>query len=203
MFRKIKQFIKSLRKIRVSGRNNIVKVNCKIKNGFLYVSGSNNKIIIPSSCKFNNAEIHIEGDNNTLLLAEKVRLLGPVKIKMQGNATLELNENCGIRGVDFEVKDGLISIGELCMFSYGITIRNHDSHKVFKINDTTPCNNACDIKLGKHVWICQNASILKGVNIGDDSIVAYGAIVTKGCQSNSILAGNPAKVVKTNIFWDY
>ena len=64
-------------------------------------------------------------------------------------------------------------------------------------------NHPKDIILGNHVWIGKNATILKGVTIGHDSIIAMGSVVTKSCEPNSIRAGNPAKVVKTDITWDY
>jgi len=53
------------------------------------------------------------------------------------------------------------------------------------------------IKIGDNVWIGWNSTILKGVVIGDNSIVAAGSVVTSGFYpANSIIAGNPAKVVK-------
>jgi len=55
------------------------------------------------------------------------------------------------------------------------------------------------IVIGRNVWIGSFARVCKGVNIGDNSIVAANAVVTKDVPPNSIVAGNPAKVVKTNI----
>lgn len=55
------------------------------------------------------------------------------------------------------------------------------------------------INIGKNVWIGQNVRINKGVTIGDNSIVAAGAVVTKDVPKNSIVAGNPGKIVKTDI----
>lgn len=46
-----------------------------------------------------------------------------------------------------------------------------------------------------------NAIILKGVHIGNNSIIAAGAVVTKDVPKNSIVAGVPAKVIKNNITW--
>lgn len=55
------------------------------------------------------------------------------------------------------------------------------------------------VVIGKNVWIGDNVRIQKGVTIGDNSIIAANSIVTKDVPSNSIAAGNPARIVKTNI----
>ena len=55
------------------------------------------------------------------------------------------------------------------------------------------------IIIGKNVWIGEYVRICKGVTIGDGSVVAANAVVTKDVPPNSIVAGNPAKVVKTDI----
>lgn len=55
-----------------------------------------------------------------------------------------------------------------------------------------------DIEIGDNVWVGANVSILKGAKIGNNCIVATGSVVLSGnYPDNSILAGNPAKVVKT------
>ena len=50
------------------------------------------------------------------------------------------------------------------------------------------------MRIGNHVWIGKRAIILKGVTIGDGSIVGMGAVVTKDVPSNSLAVGNPAKI---------
>lgn len=55
------------------------------------------------------------------------------------------------------------------------------------------------IIIGENCWIGANVRICKGVTIGDNSIVAACSVVTKDVPANSIVAGNPAKVVKTGI----
>ena len=52
------------------------------------------------------------------------------------------------------------------------------------------------IVLGKKVWVGSNATILQGVTIGDNAIVAAGAVVTKDVPANTIVGGVPARVIK-------
>ena len=47
-----------------------------------------------------------------------------------------------------------------------------------------------------NVWIGMDATILKGVTIGENSIVAAGSLVTKDVEPNTIVGGNPAKTIK-------
>ena len=56
--------------------------------------------------------------------------------------------------------------------------------------------NEAPVHIGNDVWIGCNAVIMKGVTIGDGAIVSAGAIVTNDVPANSMVAGEPAKVVK-------
>ncbi len=53
------------------------------------------------------------------------------------------------------------------------------------------------VKIGKRVWIGAHATILSGVTIGDNAVVAAGAVVTKDVPDNAVVAGVPAKIIKT------
>lgn len=55
------------------------------------------------------------------------------------------------------------------------------------------------IIIGDNVWIGSHVRICKGVTIGDNSVVAANSVVTKDVPANCIVAGNPAKIVKTEI----
>lgn len=52
------------------------------------------------------------------------------------------------------------------------------------------------IMIGKNVWIGANATVLQGVTIGDNAVIAAGAVVTKDVLENTIVGGVPAKVIK-------
>ena len=57
------------------------------------------------------------------------------------------------------------------------------------------------IDIGNHVWIGSKANILKGIKIGEGAIVASGAVVTKDVPEHSLVAGDPAKVIRQNVEW--
>lgn len=55
------------------------------------------------------------------------------------------------------------------------------------------------VVIGENVWIGENVRIQKGVNIGDNAVIAANSVITKDVPTNCIAAGNPARVVKTDI----
>lgn len=183
------------------GQENDIRICTKMRNSTITINGDRNHVEIGKNCVINNCEIQICGNDNRLIIKDTARLLGGARIIMGGDATIIIGENAGVRKVDFVAKDAKIEVGALCMFSNNIVLRNHDSHKV--LLDGEVVNPAKDIILGRHVWIGQNVTILKGVEIGENSIIAFGAVVTKGCPMGSIIAGNPGKIVKKEISWDY
>lgn len=53
------------------------------------------------------------------------------------------------------------------------------------------------IVIGRNVWIGANATVLPGVTIGDDAVVAAASVVTKDVPERSVVVGSPARVVRT------
>lgn len=90
-----------------------------------------------------------------------------------------------------------ISIGHDVAFAKGVTIRDSDSHSINGNKDIT-----APIRIGNHVWIGVNATILKGVTIGDGAVIAAGAVVTRDVPAHTLAGGVPAKVIKTEISWE-
>lgn len=105
-----------------------------------------------------------------------------------------IGEGCRIQVYD-EVR-----IGGGTVISWNVTIMDGDGHSLLcDGNDNKPM----PVIIGKNIWIGNNAIILKGVTIGDGSVVAAGSVLTKSVPSNSLVAGNPAKVIRSNINWKY
>ena len=61
-----------------------------------------------------------------------------------------------------------------------------------------------NVHIGNHVWIGMNAVLLKNIEVQDNSIIGAGAVVSgKFSESNCILVGNPAKIVRRGINWGH
>jgi len=82
-----------------------------------------------------------------------------------------------------------IYIGKNSWVLSGVTILSHDYSRSLKI----------ETRVGENCIIGINSIIMSGVSIGNNSVVGAGAVVTKNVSSNTIVAGNPAKMIKNNI----
>lgn len=181
--------------IKVIGIDNSVTFRSKVGQNFTLIVNDNNNIVeIGKGCTLTNTHISIIDNNYHSIIYYADCFMGPRKVVLEGNATVSFGKNCGIRGVELCVKSGRIEIGELTMTSSGIVVRNNDSHRVFN-DEGVITNPPRDIKIGRHVWTCKNSSILKGREIGDDSIVAFGTVATNGCPPHSIISDKPGKIV--------
>ncbi len=88
-----------------------------------------------------------------------------------------------------------ITIGDNCMFAAGCYVADSDWHGLY--NRLRPFRCTKPIVLKNNVWIGHGAKVGKGVTIGENSVVAAGAVVVKDVPDNVVVGGNPAKVIKT------
>lgn len=90
-----------------------------------------------------------------------------------------------------------ITIGDGAVISKGVTIRDNDNHTIDGKVDKT----SMPISIGNRVWIGLNATILKGVTIGEGAVIAAGAVVNKDVPPNCLVGGVPAKIIKEHVSW--
>lgn len=119
-------------------------------------------------------------------------------IVVMANATLNIKSGYINRNVTIVCRDR-IEIGENATIAQNVIIRDSDIHHL--IIENKEINNSSPIIIGNNVWIGTGSIILKGVKIGNNVVIAAGSIVTKDIPDNCVAAGNPAKVIKTNITW--
>jgi acetyltransferase-like isoleucine patch superfamily enzyme len=83
-----------------------------------------------------------------------------------------------------------VVIGDGVMMANGTYITDSDWHTVY---DRTRARAVTPVHIGDNVWLGDHATVLKGVTIGDNSVVAARAVVTRDVPANVIVAGNPAR----------
>jgi acetyltransferase-like isoleucine patch superfamily enzyme len=94
-----------------------------------------------------------------------------------------------------------IEVGPQCMFAHDIELRCGDSHSIIDLQTGNRINYAQNIRLGQHVWVAAGATILKGVEIGNDCVVASRALVTHSFPANCLIGGVPADLLRQQITW--
>lgn len=117
------------------------------------------------------------------------------------DARASLGAQTSINGCNAVLADSDLTIGEDCMFSHGIVLQTSDQHGIIDLATRQIINEKRGITLGAHVWLGKNAALCPGVSIGDGAIVGMGSVVTKDVAPWTLVAGNPARELKTGVTW--
>jgi acetyltransferase-like isoleucine patch superfamily enzyme len=109
---------------------------------------------------------------------------------------VHLGEGCSINHGVFMVALDRIDIGDGAVLSARAMLLTASLDPVKFMNEGDLGHLHAPIRIGRGVWIGAGAIILPGVTIGESAIVGAGAVVTRDVPSFTVVAGNPAKVIK-------
>lgn len=182
----------------------------------LSIQGINNKITIMPLSKNTKGKIKIflTGDNNEIFIDENCYVGLQLVITMGSNhknfgkiekSYCKIGKNTTFEGCSIITynSNSTLKIGKNCMLAWGIHIFNTDAHPIYNLGKTKIINQVRTLSIGDHVWIGANSTILKNSIIPNNTIIRWGAIVSGAfSQENTIIAGNPARVVKREVQWD-
>jgi acetyltransferase-like isoleucine patch superfamily enzyme len=87
-----------------------------------------------------------------------------------------------------------IIIGNGVMMANGAYVTDSDWHTLY--DRTRRDERVTPVRIGDNVWLGDHATVLKGVTIGQNSVVAARAVVTRDVPANVVVAGNPAKIIR-------
>lgn len=200
----IKYFFVNRKKIR--GKNNKIETakNSLYRNVKFNVRGNNNYILIKKRCITRNVSFEIVGDNNTIIVGESINIMEKAEFLIEGNnCSIVIGNNSLFRDVKFFAgeSDTNIVIGDNC-FCGILSFSTSDFHSIIDLASGKRINPPSSIKVGNDNWITNNVLFNKGAETSDFTVVSPYAIINKKFeQSNIILAGQPARVVKENITW--
>ena len=180
-------------KLRIVGRGNVVRIGRLLGGGEL--------------------RIDVFGDGNEIVIGDDVAVGASLAIGAGADhANFGPVHNCRIaigRGSSFERarlltlnSNASFAIGENCMVAFNVELYHTDAHPVYELGGDTPINRVRELRIGDHVWIGANATLLKNTHVADGSIVAWGSVVSgRFTEPNCVIAGNPARVVKRGVCW--
>ena len=149
------------------------------------------------TCKLNNSYHTMEEIRD--IMSELFGYTVPVTFRVFPPFNTDFGKNTQVAenvfinaGCQFQDQGG-IEIGEGSLIGHNVVLAtlNHDLNPERR----QVCIPA-PIRIGKNVWIGSNSTILPGITIGDNSVVAAGAVVTKNVEANTIVGGVPAKIIK-------
>lgn len=91
-----------------------------------------------------------------------------------------------------------VTIGERCLFGTGFRCYDSDFHGLtIKERNNPDAIKSIAVEIGDDCWCGDGVTILKGVKLGRGCVVGAGSVVTKSFPDNSLIAGNPARLVRT------
>jgi acetyltransferase-like isoleucine patch superfamily enzyme len=136
-------------------------------------------------------------NEGTMTLGDRVRLVSTVatlELVTLPGGHLEVGNNVFINYGSSLVSSAHLKIGDGCLIGTHVMVMDCDFHRVEdKAWDTT----GQPIVLEDRVWLGNRSMVLKGVRIGHDAVVAAGSVVTRDVPPRSVVAGVPARVVRT------
>lgn len=126
----------------------------------------------------------------------------------RGGAELSVGENTFIGGATISCANQ-IRIGNNVQIAWGVVILDHNSHSLNYLDRRNDLPNrfihqkdwsdvaTSEVVISDDAWIGLNSIILKGVKIGKGAIVGAGSVVTKNVPDMTVVAGNPARIIKS------
>ena len=157
---------------------------------------------VPVIFRKNKSQLNI-GENCTIKSSFLSNLVGlsqrTIIVSRTEEAKIDIGNNVGISGATIYARKS-ISIGDNTLIGGNVKIFDNDFHPIeveARNIDDKDAIGTREVVIGKDCFIGCNALILKGTKIGDGSVVGAGSIVCGEFPSGVVIAGNPARVIKT------
>lgn len=147
-----------------------------------------------------NQTLETEGEKRTKILKELLGSTGE-NIYMEPNIRFDYGCNTYVgenfyANFDCTILDVCeVRIGDNCMLAPGVQIYSA-THPLNATDRNSGREYGKPITIGNNVWIGGSAIINPGVTIGDNAVIASGAVVVKDVPDNVVVGGNPARIIK-------
>lgn len=146
---------------------------------------------------FRGSRGHVEVFSGTSFGHSLVSRWGGIMIQARNpHATVKIGMNCHFSNRISIIANERIEIGNNLLCGEDVVIIDSDFHPVAPEDRHAGCGKVMPVKIGDNVWLGDGVMVLKGVEIGDGSVVAARSVVTKSIPPRSLAMGCPVKVEK-------
>jgi acetyltransferase-like isoleucine patch superfamily enzyme len=192
-------------KISVRGEGNeLATRGARLHRTRIIIEGNDNVVRFHPSCKLVNASFRLQGNGLCVELGERVKVSQWADFRLVGDrASIRISRGTTLESARLIAHgETEISIGPDCMIAYEVEIRTTDSHSIVDMATRERINPDQSVRIGEHVWIGARTVVLKGVSIGDGSIIATGSVVSKDVEAGVVAGGVPARTTRSGVTWD-
>ena len=170
-------------------------------------NATNNVIEICDGSQFNNVRFDLGNDRTCIKIGQNCQISNTyIRLKYGYMQLVSIGDNTIIHGADFflDENSGCV-IGDNCLISDSVKFWGSDGHAIIDLQTNQVINSVSGpITIGQHTWIGQAVRITKNARVARNSIIGMASVVTKAfTEENVILVGQPAKIVKRDVNWDF
>jgi acetyltransferase-like isoleucine patch superfamily enzyme len=190
--------------------NKVINHPKLLENSDIIFKGKNNILFCEPGVTLIKCKIRFSRDDSVVYLSSGPRgKYISLFVSVSHNAAIFIGKDTNFN----EAKDFMthilaneqkhIIIGGDCIFSLNCWMRTCDAHPIYDNKTKRRLNPSKSILVGDHVWIGHDVTILKGTKVGSGSIIGASSVLSgKKIESNASYAGNPAKAIRSGLFFD-
>ena len=159
--------------------------------------GSDVRLHVPVAARWGRGTLQIrEGVSLGYAMAPRLGD-GAILLQPRGqDAVIDIGSGTTISNNVALVAMGSIRIGAGCLIGDLVTVYDCDFHEIDPLRRNEGVGPIEPVEIGNNVWLGSRVMVLRGVTIGDNSVVGAGSVVTRSIPANSVAAGVPARVIR-------
>lgn len=169
------------------------------RGAFIFIDNDECSPTVSASVRMlgNNSRIAFLGLRNRILNIQMIFMRNHDQTFVWGAGSSAVEATFEVEGAGSRM-----IIGDDCMLSMGVFVRNYDMHTIFDVESGAVQNRApVNMTIERHVWVAQNSVIMGVERLGAGSIVGVGSLVKDNVPPLSIVAGTPARLIRSGVSW--
>ncbi len=168
-----------------------------------FINASRNMVVLGPQCSL-RGEINFQGNGNLCYCDGKGGDVQVYRVFFYSTGSAFVfgqGSTCVYGTFHLEGPNRHIIVARDCMISGDVYAAGTDNHAILERSTGRVLNIPGDLRIGPRAWIGFGTTLLKDAHVGEGAIVAARSTVTRPVADNTIVAGSPARVVRTDVDW--